>query len=162
VGSVEIPGDAPRAGRKSLSSAQIRDPLGTLAAAYGVERDLSHIALAITERLPVELDDLHLEAISFEARFTVVFGIVASLVLDGRPGVARGPSSSGRQWWGRCPSTSAPSPLTASWTWSALGSGRPWAEKRPVVHAAPPVEGWMANPEGADVALDSMSDGAKP
>ena len=82
MGGGEIPGDAPGA----AASAQPRtdqDPLGTLATVYGVERDLSHIALAITERLPAECGDIHLDDIRFEARFVAVFGIVAALVLDG-------------------------------------------------------------------------------
>ncbi|HEY5252965.1 MAG TPA: hypothetical protein VIJ09_14965 [Acidimicrobiales bacterium] len=79
MGSVEFPGDAPRMRRRSLSAEQIRDPLGTLATAYGVERDLSHVAAAIVERLPD--DDGN---IGRGAQFTAVAGIVFFAAGDGR------------------------------------------------------------------------------
>ena len=74
MGSDQVPGDAPRVRRKSLSTEQIRDPLGTLATAYGVEREFDHVVAAVAGRLPADVGGLSDEA---------QFGAVAGLVLLG-------------------------------------------------------------------------------
>jgi hypothetical protein len=79
VGPDEIPADsADRVRRKSLSTAQISDPLGTLAAAYGVEREFDHVVAAIAGRLPADVGGL-----GFDAQFGVVAGLVFMVLRDG-------------------------------------------------------------------------------
>jgi hypothetical protein len=65
--------------RPSLSPQQIRDPLGTLAAAYGVSPDLSEVAAVVSQRLPADLVPGGSEALG-----VTVTAIVAAIVLDGR------------------------------------------------------------------------------
>jgi hypothetical protein len=76
---VEAPGDGPPVRRRSLSAEQIRDPLGTLATAYGVPPDLSDVAAAISKRLPADLVPG-----GWEASFPPVAGIVFVVLRDGR------------------------------------------------------------------------------
>jgi hypothetical protein len=73
--------------RPSLSSEQVRDPMGTLALAYGVERGLNPVGIAIAQRLypddrRVVWDRDH--PLQIKAEWQAVFQIVALLAQDGR------------------------------------------------------------------------------
>ena len=73
--------------RPSLSIEQIRDPLGTLAIAYGVNRGLNPVGAAIAQRLYpdnryVVWDKDH--PIQVKAEWRAVFQIVALVTRDGR------------------------------------------------------------------------------
>ena len=74
-----MPEDPERMRRKSLSAEQIRDPLGTLAVAYGVQRDFSQVVAAIIERLPIEVSSLE-----WQASFRAVSQLVFVVIRDGR------------------------------------------------------------------------------
>jgi hypothetical protein len=73
--------------RPSLSREQVRDPIGTLALAYGVKRDRSAVEIAIAQRLYP--DDRYVvwdrdHPVQFKAEWKAVFYIVTRLAWDGR------------------------------------------------------------------------------
>jgi hypothetical protein len=73
--------------RPSLSSKQVRDPLGTLALAYGVKRDLNPVGVAIAQRLYP--DDRYVvwdrdHPLQVKAEWRSVFHILAQVTRDGR------------------------------------------------------------------------------
>ncbi len=73
--------------RPSLSSEQVRDPIGTLALAYGVERDLNPVGIAIAQRLYP--DDRYFvwdrdHPLLAKAEWRPVFHILPLLARDGR------------------------------------------------------------------------------
>jgi hypothetical protein len=73
--------------RPSLSSEQVRDPIGTLARAYGVERGLNPVGVAIAQR--IYPDDRYVvwdrdHPLHVKAEWRAVFQILALLAQDGR------------------------------------------------------------------------------
>jgi hypothetical protein len=79
----------PAPGRPSLSSEQVRDPVGTLALAYGVTRDRNPVWVAVAQKLYpddryVVWDKDHPLALQIRAEWRAVEEIVLLLTQDGR------------------------------------------------------------------------------
>jgi hypothetical protein len=71
----------PEARRPSLTADQVRHPLDTLAAAYGVASEFGAVVLAIARRL---FPDRGSSDLSVSPERTAVAQVVAPLILDGR------------------------------------------------------------------------------
>jgi hypothetical protein len=73
--------------RPTLSSEQVRDPIGTLALAYGIERGLHPVGVVIAQKICP--DDRYVvwdkdHPIQIKAEWSAVFHVLALLARDGR------------------------------------------------------------------------------